>query len=390
MNIKISIRRVFLYASQHRWRMTFFGLLLTGLLAGGAWWWLKPPKPPVYLTTVVDKGDIEDSVLASGVLQPIHKVEVGAQVSGQLKSLKVQLGQQVVKGQLLAEIDPQLAVSDLQIAQTELDALLAEQQGGQAKLQQMREEWGRQQALRAAGASTQREWQRARAAFRVQQSVQHGLQARIRKARYIISQQQTRLAYNRIAAPISGVVLKIDTKQGQTVIASQQAPRILTLGDLSRMEVWGQVSEADVVRIRPGQAAYFYLLGSPGQRHYGVVREIQPTPEKINNAMFFNVLFDVANPERQLRVEMTAQVGIVIDQQRDTLRVPLTALEQPDTAAGYQVKVLPASGEPQVRKVRIGLKSRSHAQVLEGLQPGERVLISAEEPPGSLFSFSVR
>jgi macrolide-specific efflux system membrane fusion protein len=175
---------------------------------------------------------------------------------------------------------------------------------------------------------------------------------------------------------MTGEVLTIDTREGQTVIAAQQAPKILTLGDLSRMVVWAQVSEADIVRIRTGQRAYFSLLGSPLRRHYGVVREIQPAPEKINNAMFYRVLFDVENPDRALRTEMSAQVGIVQGEIKHGLILPLSALGEQGADGRYQVRVLAADGAALRRQVRIGLKGRTHAQVLDGLRAGERVVTS--------------
>jgi len=180
-------------------------------------------------------------------------------------------------------------------------------------------------------------------------------------------------------------VLTIDTREGQTVIAAQQAPKILTLGDLSRMDVWAQVSEADVVRIKPGQQAYFSLLGAPEQKHTGVVREIQPTPEKISNAMFYRVLFDVPNPEHILRTDMTAQVGVILQSSKGALLLPLTALGNQLADGRYKVRVLKDKAPPQERTVRIGIRSRSHAQVLEGLSEGERVVTTVEDAtPGSM------
>jgi len=374
---------------QRPWRFAGVVLLVLGVVAGSLWFFLRPAKAPDYLSATVKHGDIEDSVLASGVLQPIRQVDVGAQVSGQLKTLKVKLGQRVEKDQLLAEIDPQLARSDLQIAQADLTGLLAEQRGKEARLGQAQDEFARQQTLRTGGASSQREWQHAKAELQAASADRDELAARISKARYIIAQQQTKLTYTRITAPMMGEVLKIDTKEGQTVISAQQAPKILTLGDLSRIEVWAEVSEADIARIRPGLRAYFYLLGTPEQRHVGVVREIQPTPEKINNAMFYYVLFEVDNPDRSLRVNMTAQVGIVIAEQRNTLMVPLTALSKPEADGRYLVKVLPAKGAPLERKVRIGLKSRTHAEVLDGLKLGEQVITDPPEEPASGVVVSV-
>jgi macrolide-specific efflux system membrane fusion protein len=372
--MKISALFKILPARRRRLKfVVLFALLLLGL---ALFWRPLKSAPPVYLSEMVGQGDIEDAVLASGVLQPIARVEVGAQVSGQLKSLKVKLGERVLKGQLLAEIDPSLALNDQKVAMTELGGLLAQRDGVAADLTQAQEEAGRQDVLRAGAASSDKEWRRAQTQLALRRSALAELDARIARSRLQIDRQRTELAYRRITAPMTGEVLTIDTREGQTVIAAQQAPKILTLGDLSRMVVWAQVSEADIVRIRTGQRAYFSLLGSPLRRHYGVVREIQPAPEKINNAMFYRVLFDVENPDRALRTEMSAQVGIVQGEIKHGLILPLSALGEQGADGRYQVRVLAADGAALRRQVRIGLKGRTHAQVLDGLRAGERVVTS--------------
>jgi len=370
--MKFKFMAVFSRRSRKWWICCLSVALLLVLFALLGWWRFAPDKPPVYLTTRVAYADIEDSVLASGVLHPVRRVDVGAQVSGQLKRLRVRLGDRVERDQLLAEIDSRLVESDLKIAGTDLEAL-------QAELLLAEQEYTRQQILQQAEATSGRDWQRAVAARQEQRASRDVLLARVSKARHSISQQQARLAYTRITAPLEGEVLEITTLEGQTVIAAQQAPKILTLGDLSRMEVRAQVSEADIERIRLGQRAYFYLLGSPEQRHYGVVREIQPTAEKINNAMFFHVLFDVDNAARMLRTNMTAMVGIVLAEHKNTLVLPLTALGERARDGRYPVKVL-SSGQLQQRLVAIGLKNRTQAQVLNGVVAGEAVLTNADLP----------
>jgi membrane fusion protein, macrolide-specific efflux system len=385
--MKLPLFRILAFLRRQRLRRMVLVVLAALLISSAIVWLVRGGGrvEPAYMTSVVALADVERSVLASGVLQPIHKVDVGAQVSGQLKRLHVRLGQTVSRGDLLAEIDPQLAQTDLQIAQAELDATQAEYRGVAAKLVEAREEWGRQQSLSRAGISSLRELQRALAERRRLESDLAGVSARVAKGRYSVEQQRTRLAYTRIAAPIDGQVLSIDTREGQTVIAAQQAPTILKLGDLSRIEVRAQVSEADIGRIRSGMPAFFTLLDASGVRYRGTVREIQPTPEKLNNAMFFNVLFDVDNPKRLLRPDMTAQVTLIERSVRQVPTVLLTALDDEIGNGFYRVRVQTASDRIETRKVRIGLIGRTHAQVLQGLTPGERVIIAVPESGSSAF-----
>ena len=141
-------------------------------------------------------------------------------------------------------------------------------------------------------------------------------------------------------APIDGDVVSINTLEGQTVVASFQVPTLMKLADLSTMTVKAQVSEADVVRVKAGLPVYFTILGDPDTRYHGTLRAVQPSPEKINNAVFFNALFDVPNPERTLRVDMTAQVAIMLGEAKQALTVPLTALGARDKDGRHEVRVL--------------------------------------------------
>jgi len=351
-------------------------------------YWVTNGKDTPVLTVTVARGDLEQAVLASGVLKPIRQVDVGAQASGQLQRLHVQLGQRVAKGQLLAEIDPSLAQGKLQMAQADLDASLAERRGKLATLASADQEVSRQARLLAADATSEKGWLDAHHKRDELRASLAMLDAQIVKQRYQIGQARVELGYTRIVAPMAGEVLTRDTKEGQTVIAVQEVPKILSLGDLSRMEVQAQVSEADVLRVQPGQRAYFSLLGAPDARYFGTVSSIRPTPEKINNAMFYTVLFDVDNPERLLRVDMTVQVGVIQAEVKNGLLLPMSALGEQTADGRHRVKVLPGEGEPVERLVRIGLKGRTQAQVLDGLKEGERVVSTEvrEDEGGVQFS----
>ncbi|WP_166642230.1 efflux RND transporter periplasmic adaptor subunit [Paludibacterium purpuratum] len=355
--------------------------LLVAAVAVALWYGLERRSermaPPLLTATIV-RQDLASFVLASGVLQPVLTVAVGAQVSGQIKHMHVTPGQMVRRGQLLAEIDPKLAMDNLLIAQADLAALDAEARGMAVRWRQAVREALRQRALQDGGVSSQREREQADTERSRLDADLAGLRARIRRARHVVDQERTKLAYTRIVAPMDGQVLSIDNGEGQTVNAVQQAPTILKLGDLSRIKVRAHVSEADIMRVRVGQKAWFSLLGSPETRYDGKVEEILPTPEKLNNAMFFSVQFSVANPEHRLRGDMTAQVTVVLAEARQVLAVPLVALDVGDER-GTSVRLLLPDGTTVERQVRIGLRGRTHAQVLAGLAEGDKVVLAAPD-----------
>ena len=140
------------------------------------------------------------------------------------------------------------------------------------------------------------------------------------------------------------------------------------------MTVWAQVSEADIVRVRPGQEVYFTVLGDT-RRWSGKVRQVLPTPELINNVVFYDVLFDIPNPGRELKIPMTAQVFIVLARANGVLLVPASVVGNAAEGAQIKVRVLKADGKVEQRTVRVGIKSEISVQVTEGLQEKDLVVI---------------
>ncbi|ATP44929.1 macrolide transporter subunit MacA [Pseudomonas putida] len=347
-----------------------------------------PAKPPQYITATVERGDIENAVLATGTLQGIKQVDVGAQVSGQLRSLKVKLGDKVTEGQWLAEIDPLVLRNTLRQAEVDEDKLQAERRSSLAQLKQARRVYERYRELQADESVSRQDFENAESEYEVQQAAVRSLDAQIQSARVEIDTAKVNLGYTRINAPINGHVVGIVTQEGQTVIANQLAPVLLKLADLDTMTVKAQVSEADVIHISPGQPVYFTILGED-KRYYAKLRGTEPAPQnyaqstdnsdgsatKPNGAVFYNALFEVANPEHRLRISMTAQVHIVLDTAEGVLTVPVAALGARNSDGSFPVRVLDAKGFAQVRNVQAGINNNVKVQIKDGLAEGDRVVI---------------
>jgi macrolide-specific efflux system membrane fusion protein len=350
---------------------------------------LATPKPPQYISATVERNDLENTVLATGTLQAFQQVDVGAQVSGQLKSLKVKLGDKVKKGQWLAQIDPVLAQNSLRQAEADEQNLQAQKRATAAQLRQAELAFVRQQQMLPDNSTSRQDFESAQAALDTQRATLAGLDAQLRKAGVAIESARANVGYTRIDAPIDGEVVAIVTQEGQTVIAQQQAPVILKLADLDTMTVKAQVSEADVIRIAPGQTAYFTILGDPDKRYYGKLRAIEPAPQNFldtqstlgggatrnNTAVFYNALFEVPNPDHRLRISMTAQVNVLLGTAKQALSVPVAALGKKVGADRYEVRVLGDDGKAVTRQVVTGLNNNVKVEVREGLKAGERVVI---------------
>jgi membrane fusion protein, macrolide-specific efflux system len=352
----------------------------------------KADITPHYLTAQVTRADLEDAVLAAGILQAHKQVDVGAQVSGQLQSLKVDLGDKVTKGQWLAQIDPTLSQNALRQAQVGEEALLAQRHAAVARMRQAELAHRRQQQMLRGDATSYEDAESAEAAWHVARAELASLDAELKKARIEVEKAQANVGYTRIVAPIDGEVVALVTQEGQTVIAEQQAPVILKLADLDTMTIKAQVSEADVVRVKSGLPAYFTILGDPDKRYTGTLRAIEPVPpdfadaqsggaggaskaSKPGTAVFYNALFDVPNPEHRLRIAMTAQVSIVLGTAAKALNIPASALGAKRPNETHAVRVLHADGKVETRDVRIGINNHVRAQVLAGLNEGEPVIV---------------
>ena len=354
-------------------------LLSVVLLASGIVGWLvwaKPATGPEQApTAVVQRGDFEDLVSATGTLQPRDYVDVGTQVSGQVKKLHAQIGDRVEKGELLAELDPTVYNARVDATQAQLrnqEAQLAERE---ANLRLAEQRLRRQHNMMREQATTAEAVQTAEAELQAAKAQVAALKAQIQQTRSTLRADQANLAYTRIHAPMSGTVVSENAKEGQTLNANQQAPIVVRIADLSVMTVQTQVSEADVSRLRVGMPVYFTTLGSEGKRWEGRLRQVNPTPEVVNNVVLYNALFDVPNPDGALMTQMTAQVFFVVASAKDAVLVPASAVQR-GRAGRATVRVLGADGKLQAREVKLGLSNRVQAQVLSGLEPGERVAAS--------------
>lgn len=379
--------------------------LATGLvvLAAAGWgikhYFFTPPAAPQVITAKVAYEDLEDTVLASGTIQAKKEVSVGAQVSGQIKRLYVDLGDKVKKGQLVAEIDSTTQTNSLRNAEAQVALLTAQRRAKVALQKQAELTFKRKQELVRLDAGAKADLEDAEAALATTTADIGALDAQIKQASISVDTAKVNLGYTRILAPIDGVVIAVIAEEGRTVNAIQSAPSIIKLAKLDQVQIKAQISEADVVRVKPGMPAYFTILGEPLHRFEATLRGVEPVPEasqtdakvttstSTTTAIYYNGLFDVPNPDGKLRVLMTAQVNIVLSKADHALVIPASALGKRDRKTKtYAVSVLEgAQGQQKVasRQVKIGLNNRVQAQVLEGLKEGELVVVGEATGSGS-------
>ncbi|MDM1765037.1 MULTISPECIES: efflux RND transporter periplasmic adaptor subunit [unclassified Acinetobacter] len=409
-------------------------LIVVGIaiIAAISWFMLKPKnEQPQFISTEVVRGDIEDSVLATGDLEATKMVSVGAQVSGQVKKMYVKLGDQVKQGQLIAQIDSVRQTNDLKTAEASIKNQQAQLATKQANLAKVEAEYNRQKSMFSQDATSKAEYESALAAFKTAQAEITAMNAQIEQSKLTLATAKEDLGYTQIVAPMTGTVVAIVTEEGQTVNANQSAPTIVKLAQLDTMTIKSQISEADVMKVEEGQKVYFTTLGDSEKKRYATLRQVEPAPESINTensntsssssstAIYYNALFDVPNDDGKLRIDMTAQVYIILAEAKDVLTVPASALQsrpqrakrntdkksdtdKTDTknqadadrpqrleltadekalvdqgkASIATVRVVQADGTAKRQQVLIGLNNRVTAEVIRGLKQGDQVVIA--------------
>ena len=424
-------------------KLIMAAVIAIALIAAG-WYFLKPKEqPPQYITAEVTQGDIESSVLATGILEATKMVSVGAQVSGQVRKMYVELGDQVKQGQLIARIDSVRQENDLKTAEASIKNQMAQLAVRQANLAKVEAEYNRQKAMYAQDATSRSELESAFANYKTAQADITAINAQIEQSRLTLATAKEDLGYSQIVAPMDGTIVAIVTEEGQTVNANQSAPTIVKLAKLDTMTIKAEISEADVMKVEEGQTVYFTTLGNNEKKIYAKLRQVEPAPNSINtdsntssssssSAVYYNALFDVPNEDGKLRIDMTAQVYIVLDEAKNVLTIPAAAIQgsnrppranrgeargegsrgegspasrpEAESAQGNRpagerparlnlseaelalieqgkaqrgmVRVLQADGTAKPTPVLIGLNNRATAQVLKGLKRGDQVVIA--------------
>ena len=358
-------------------------IVLGGGAAAGWWYFLAPTQASSTPDTVtVGRGDIETTVLASGVLEASALVSVGAEVSGSIKAVHVALGDAVARGDLIAEIDSLNQENAVKSAEAALAGIQAQRRNQEATLAQAEAALARQQQLSANSLVSQTALETAQAAVDQAKAQIDQLDAQIAQAELTVDSAELDLARTQIVAPADGTVVALLVEEGQTLNANSATPTIAKIANLDTMVIKAEISEADVVKVSAGQKVYFTILGEPDQRIEATLREIEPAPTSIadettssGSAVYYNGLFEVPNPDHRLRISMTASVTIILDEARDVLTLPSSLVTRRGPDGGTMVMVYdPASEETRPARVEVGLNNNINAEIVSGLNEGDLVI----------------
>jgi HlyD family secretion protein len=333
---------------------TVLAMVLTAGAAAYGWWGARNSAPD-YRFGKVERGAVSSVVSATGTVNPVTSVQVGSQVSGQLKEITVDFNSEVRKGQVIARIDSESfalrvnqAMADLEAARAtvltqiaNVAALQAEVSRAKVGLAESEREFQRSQVLHEKNFVSAAALDKAEFAFRAAQEQVKTAQAQlavgesqVRNVEALVKQRESQLAQSRvdldrttIRAPVDGIVIKKSVEPGQTVAASLQAPELFVIAqDLRRMQVDSSIDEAEVGRIREGQPATFTVDSFPGRTFQGTVGQVRKAALVVQNVVTYTAVIATSNPNLELFPGMTANVRIVVDTRENALKVPNAAL----------------------------------------------------------------
>ena len=368
--------------------------------------WKKPKLIPAEKIVTVERGDVARSVVARGKIEPLSKVEVKSKANGIIKALMVDVGDAVTEGQILAELDKEDLEAQVRGAKATLDGDTANLQlaiteesrarieAANPELQFARRDFERLKGLFRDKIASQQQLDDAERAYEVSQNRQQLLDATVKSAAAQIDQARARVAaakaaldraeenlsYATIRAPINGVVLNRDTEVGDAVSSilnlGSAATLIMTLGDMSTVYIKGEVDEADIGKADCGQRVRTKVEAFPNESFDGRVKRIAPMGKEQNNVTTFEVRVTISNPQSKLRVKMTANAEIVLEEHKNVLLIPEAAVVY-DKNKNASAQLLDNSMKQGWRKVplKIAISNGQRTEVTQGLAEGAKLVL---------------
>jgi HlyD family secretion protein len=323
-------------------------LVVLVALGSGAWaYYARRTRPEPTITTLpITRGDVADTVQATGTLEAVTTVDVGTQVSGVVQELYADFNSIVRKGQVIARLDP--SIIQTQIEQQKANVIRAEAEVERLKvgLKDAEQKFERAKQMMARELIPRTEYESAELAVKNSDAQIRSAEASLTQARANLNQANVNLGYTVISSPIDGIVISRNVDPGQTVASSMNAPTLFVIAaDLSKMQVLANIDEADVGRMRPGQHVSFRVDAYPTEQFAGVVDQVRLQPTVVQNVVVYSTVIEVPNPQLKLKPGMTANVSIEIARRTNVLRVPTAALRFRPTEMMFTVLNQPVPPE---------------------------------------------
>ena len=370
----------------------FFILLGLLVAAGAAYYFFSSnsKQEMTYLTESVTRGNVEKTVVASGSVESVNEVDVGAQASGKITKLYVKLGQEIKKGEMIADIDSTTQINTLNTKKAALVSYQAQLKAKKTAYDVALSSYNRLSKLHTQKATPLDSVNTAKSTLDNAKAEMEAIEANIKQAEIEVNTAETNVGYTKITAPMDGTVISVPVSEGQTVNANQTTPTIVTIADLSQMKIKPEISEGDITKVKAGQEVSFTILSDSQTVYHSVIDSVDPantttsdsfstsslssSSSSTTSAIYYyaNVLID--NPDRTLRIGMTTENNIKIANAKDVLLVSNMAIQKRDGKSF--VNVLNDKNQPEPREVEIGVQNDFKTEIKSGLNEGEKVIVS--------------
>ena len=371
----------------------FFILLGLLIAAGAAYYFFSSnsKQETTYLTESVTRGNVEKTVVASGSVESVNEVDVGAQASGKITKLYVKLGQEIKKGEMIADIDSTTQINTLNTKKAALVSYQAQLKAKKTAYDVALSSYNRLSKLYTQKATSLDSVNTAKSTLDNAKAEMEAIEANIKQAEIEVNTAETNVGYTKITAPMDGTVISVPVSEGQTVNANQTTPTIVTIADLSKMKIKPEISEGDITKVKAGQEVSFTILSDSQTVYHSVIDSVDPantttsdssstssstssSSSSTTSAIYYyaNVLID--NPDRTLRIGMTTENNIKIANAKDVLLISNMAIQKRDGKS--VVNILNNKNQPEQREVETGVQNDFQTEIKSGLNEGEKVIVS--------------
>lgn len=341
---------------------------------------------PQFRTDKVTKGDIVMSVTATGTVNPVTTVLVGTQVSGTIKEIYVDYNAPVIKGQLIARIDPASFEAQVEQAKANLLSAKANLEKAEATRIDAQRTRDRNSKLFSENLIARSELDSAETNYETAKASVNAAKAQIAQTEAALKLVETNLRYTKIISPVDGVVISRNVDVGQTVAASFQTPTLFTIAqDLTKMQIDTNVDESDIGNIIVGQDVEFVVDAYPDITFKGRVWQVRNAPITVQNVVTYDVVIKVDNPELRLKPGMTANVSVIVSVKKDVLTIPNAALRFKPSEKGAQTSEKKGPGiwiseKGQLRRIPVspGISDGSYTELVSGdLREGQEIIVES-------------
>ena len=356
-------------------------------------YWLATSEDDItYMTEKARVGNISQVVEATGEVAAVNLVNVGAQVSGQIKKLYVVLGQEVKQGDMIAEIDSQTQENTLNTDRAKLANYKAQLEARKILLNIAKKQYDRELVLIKTNSTSQQNLENARDTYATARANVNEMESLIKQTQITINTDETNLGYTKIRAPLNGTIVSVPVEEGQTVNANQTTPTIVQIANLGDMEIDIQISEGDITKVKPGMPVDYTILSEPNTIFHAKLDSIDPGLTTLTDgsysksstsssssststaAVYYYGRSYVKNDEGKLRIGMMTQNTILVSSAENVLVVPTIALTNRNDQ--YFVRILTDKNKVEKRDVEIGISDGVYTEITSGLAEGDQVITS--------------